>query len=152
MDIAQNVFKEIGKSLIAQPTRLTLFDHNKKQILSWNDIGEWNVNQVINEWRKFGGGATFMWKMILDDIMEHHAYTNEGKNLRARITIITDGEDNGSPEPYNSLNGMNPMMIQFNKVNVKVEFNIIVFSDSKWDATRYRDLCTATGGVISKDN
>eukprot|EP01084_Bolivina_argentea_P279603 478025_1 len=145
---AEKAFERIAPSLMQQYTSITLFGDEPRLIMK-EQISKWKIKDIIRRWRENIGGNTFMWKMILDDILLRHKNLNE----RPRLTIITDGEDTMSPPEYKGLKGMDTMMTEFKKSKItNIEYNIIVLSRYVWKPDRYRDLCHVTGGLFYKLN
>ena len=59
--------------------------------------------------------------------------------------VITDGEDTCSPEGYNGVRGMDPMMRALALAGFDVEWHIVVVGRVR-GSRRYADLAAATGG------
>jgi len=63
------------------------------------------------------------------------------------IIIITDGIDNASQDPFCGICGFNELMKQMDGKRIRISLLLIGDDLLPEDATQYRDLCLATGGI-----
>eukprot|EP00927_Polykrikos_kofoidii_P055674 TRINITY_DN49895_c0_g1_i1.p1 TRINITY_DN49895_c0_g1~~TRINITY_DN49895_c0_g1_i1.p1 ORF type:complete len:483 (-),score=79.07 TRINITY_DN49895_c0_g1_i1:57-1505(-) len=161
--LAQDLWREMINRLRAEgesnPTRIVKFGAEKYVLESRaKQISPTAVGMAWNG----RSGSTYMWQMILDDVLDHYA---PGPG-RLRVFVITDGGDTDSPPPYNGMQGMNPMMQELRRHGFNIEFHIVFVSGGLGDEilnvaakrffgvenltgkdlNRYRDLALATGG------
>lgn len=120
-------------------------DH--KSVLSTR-VSKWDSALTTVAWNA-SSGATYMWKMIEEDVMERY---RPGSG-RLRVIVITDGCDTRSPGEYNGISGMNPMMRTLLREGFDIEFHIIILGQtglfgslSEGDIKKYQSLAGATGG------
>lgn len=155
---AQGLWHELAVKLQANPCRVVKFG-SYKSILQARREGV-SGTAIALAWNA-ESGATYMWHMILEDILQSY---KPGPG-RLRVFVVTDGGDTGSPPPYRGMRGMDPMMREVRRLGFNVEFYIVFVSDSlaqavlgaigrafgaeslgAADLDRYRDLALATGG------
>ncbi|CAJ1393657.1 unnamed protein product [Effrenium voratum] len=95
--------------------------------------------------------GTYMWHMILKDLRDKYI---PGKG-KLRVIVITDGLDVSSPQPYQGIQGMDPMMKELLKDGYDIEWHIVVVDIStgilgsmieKAATSRYEALAESTGG------
>jgi len=100
-------------------------------------------SDVLSSWTA-AAGSTYLWHYIYKQVEPF-------KELKHEVIIITDGEDNSSPEPFGGLLGFNEMMSATKGSKIRISLYLIGNSfggGETEDVEVYRDLCLATGGLF----
>lgn len=82
-----------------------------------------------------------MWEYIYKQI-------KDVADLNHKVIIITDGEDNGSPPPFNGLGGFNELMRRLRGRSIRISVLLVGDGLSKDIAAQLHDLSLAMGGVF----
>ena len=113
---------------------------------------DFTLDDVFNFWT-CESWTTYMWKYILDSLLSASA----SKAFRTwDVIIVTDGEDNDSPEPFSGPSGFNAMMNSLHASGIRPRISVYCIGSEHCtgDANGmhfYRDLVLASGGVFVAD-
>jgi hypothetical protein len=120
-----------------------------KTVLQLRDNKFNNLNAVLLGWDG-SSETTYLWKMLEQDILKRYRPSQNPKQGKIRIIILTDGYDTQSPGSYRGVNGMNPMMEKLISCGFNIEFHIALIrcevNQQKKEVNRYQALAEATGG------
>lgn len=146
----KQVLGDLFPSFILSPTAIHIIGSvegpDKSRCLYQHVVdSEYKEAEVMDSWTTLAR-RTFLWQYVYDQVKDFAQLPHE-------VVIITDGVDNDSDSCFRGLMGFNEFMRRMDRSKIRISLFLIGSRLSSKDATTYRDLCLATGGLYhhSKD-
>lgn len=161
--VFREVFAGFGGDMV--PTLVHLIGSKtgsgcSRQIVDERDSMRDKFDDVMRQWT-CDAGQTYLWEYANMELLKH-------KNVPVQdIIIITDGGDNGSPKPFDGVQGFQALTQQWDPRNMRLQdagdgqkegptirFTLFLVGDcsDRQLLASYHDLCMATGGQFHHES